>query len=362
MTVSIISLPAGKEFFIKKNIITLGRDKNNDVAIIKNSFVSRKHCQINFRDNKYFVEDLNSQNGTYVNGELIEAPVELKNNDTITLSVKGPIFQFKTYSESEKNSNNSTSKIKIILKKILKNTEIKNNLLFRLIGILIIFIIITSLFFFRTKIYLSLIDDEVKKEFIRVMLKYGEKNFPTNGEFIEKIRNYINVYKNSKDFREGLKRRKNYIKMIEKIFKKHKIPVDLSYLAFVESNYKPHAYNSQSGAKGMWQFMPATARQYGLIVNKNIDERTDTKKSTEAAGAYINDLLSIFGVDSFTIAIAAYNAGDGFLRLSLTKIKDPKKDRNFWYLYKNNLIPKETQEYVLKVLALMILCENLDRK
>ncbi|MCK4797716.1 MAG: FHA domain-containing protein, partial [Spirochaetes bacterium] len=229
MTVSIISLPAGKEFFIKKNIITLGRDKNNDVAIIKNSFVSRKHCQINFRDNKYFVEDLNSQNGTYVNGELIEAPVELKNNDTITLSVKGPIFQFKTYSESEKDSNNSSSKIKIILKKILKNTEIKNNLLFRLIGILIIFIIITSLFFFRTKIYLSLIDDEVKKEFIRVMLKYGEKNFPTNGEFIEKIRNYINVYKNSKDFREGLKRRKNYIKMIEKIFKKHKIPVDLSY-------------------------------------------------------------------------------------------------------------------------------------
>ncbi|MCG8571037.1 MAG: lytic transglycosylase domain-containing protein, partial [Spirochaetes bacterium] len=148
--------------------------------------------------------------------------------------------------------------------------------------------------------------------------------------------------------------------MIHQIFEESNIPLEFSYLAFVESQYQPKAKNYSSGAKGMWQLMTATARHYGLKVNRKIDERIDPVLSTRAAAAYLKDLVAIFGINNLTLAMAAYNAGDSAIVYSLKKIENPQADRNFWYLYQHNLIPDETKEYVLKVIAVLILNEYLN--
>ena len=197
----------------------------------------------------------------------------------------------------------------------------------------------------------------------KIMKKYQEKEYHMlNYEVILKVKNYINIYKEGQTYHIGMENRKKYINMIEEVFKNNNIPADLSYLAFVESNFNPNSYNAITGAKGLWQLMAPTARQYGLVVNSYADERLNPEKSTEAAAKYLKDLLSIYGTNSILLTMCSYNAGEQVIIYSLKLIKDPDKDRTFWYLYNNNLIPPETKDYVLKVLALKILSENPDIK
>ena len=359
MKALIITLPTNEEFLIKNDSVIFGRNKTNDI-VFKDSFVSRKHCTIFFKDNKYFLEDLKSQNGTYINGKLIKEVIELKNNDIISLGQNGPMYQFRIEEES---LNNNTNFLKKITKKFFRKKNIKYVIPF-------IFIILIVIGFYNFK-SLNLIKKEnqsnnkyseikLRFEFYKIMKKYEENYYHLDQILFKKIIKYIHQYKGSETFNDAKKRREKYKDMIENIFIKNKIPVDLSYIAFVESDFNQRAYNPYSGARGLWQLMPGTARQYGLKVNRKVDERIDPKKSTEAAASYINDLIAVFGLDSILLVLAAYNVGEGVIRNSLRMIDDPKKDRSFWYLYKNNLIPNETKEYVLKVIALMILCEDKD--
>src|SRR4030081_1626789 len=89
----------------------------------------------------------------------------------------------------------------------------------------------------------------------------------------------------------------------------------MGYVAWVESQFDPYA-ESSAHAKGMWQFMPDSARRFGLRVDDRVDERTDVAKSTRAAARYLAQLLAQFGGDSFMLAIAAYNKGEnGLMRV-----------------------------------------------
>jgi len=394
MKIFLIELPSKREVEILSETTFLGRTDDNQISI-KNSIVSKKHCKIFIKENDCYIEDLSSKNGTYLNGDIIDTETILKNNDMISLGKSGPIFQFKykatdTDEINSKILGNGTTK-HLFEKKIKKKIIINNKIILSFV-IVFLFIMLSlvlgfnilinkgknrqnleSIQYFENqyKINLTFKEDlsydikevdgklvSVKQLFIRLMDKYGEENYPTDDYTINKLNYYINYYKDTVTFKEGLERRTIYLPMIEEIFKKHNIPLDLSYIAFVESFYKPEAYNLNSGARGMWQFMIHSGKEYGLKINKTVDERLDVVKSTEAAAEYINDLLAIFGIRSITIAMASYNAGDGFLRWALKKIKDPIKDRNFWYLYNNKLIPYETREYVFKILALIILTEN----
>ncbi len=353
MQVSIITLPENIETLILKNSFTFGRNKKSDI-VIDDTFISRRHCRIFLNNDKYFLEDLKSQNGTFVNGILIKDAIELKNNDVISLYSNGPMYQFRI-------SQNKLNFIKNPVKNILHTKNFRF-----ILPILFVLLIIIGFYTFKKFNFLKNNNQinsqysqvKLRFKFYKIMKKYEENYYHLDKILFKKIVNYIDYYDNSTTFKEAKKRRIEYKNMIEKIFKKNKIPVDLSYIAFVESDFQPKAYNRYSGARGLWQLMPGTARQYGLKVNKYVDERIDPNKSTEATASYINDLIAIFGLDSFLLVLAAYNAGEGTISNSLRMIDDPKKDRSFWYLYKNNLIPEETKEYVLKVLALMILCED----
>lgn len=363
MKALIISLPKNIEFLIKKDPVIFGRSKKNDI-VITGSFVSRKHCTIFSKDNKYFLEDLKSQNGTYINGKLIKEIFELKDNDIISLGKNGPMYQFRIEEGSPDDKINFLNKG---TKKFFRIKTIKY-----IIPVLFIFLILIGFYNFKTLDLVKKIDisnlqsndkySEIKIRFAfyKIMKRYEENYYHLDQILFKRIVEYINFYRADVTFNDAKKRRERYKDMIEKIFTKNKIPFDLSYIAFVESDFQVKAYNPYSGARGLWQLMPATARQYGLQVNRKVDERIDPKKSTEAAASYINDLIAIFGLDSILLVLAAYNVGEGVISNSLRMIDDPKKDRSFWYLYKNNLIPDETKEYVLKIIALMILCEDTD--
>ena len=134
--------------------------------------------------------------------------------------------------------------------------------------------------------------------------------------------------------------------VIEGIFQSQGLPTSLIGVAAVESGFNPVAL-SPKGAAGLWQFMPGTARQYGLVVNANQDDRFDVLKSTIAAAQYLQVLHDQFG--DWPLALAAYNAGPNRVVHGIDRINA----RNFWALSRDFALPDETRDYVPKVLAAM---------
>jgi membrane-bound lytic murein transglycosylase D len=130
-----------------------------------------------------------------------------------------------------------------------------------------------------------------------------------------------------------------YKPLIDKALAGEKLPKGLAYLPVIESAYLP-TLTSRAGAHGIWQFMPDTAREYGLRVDWWIDERADPERSTVAAAKYLNDLHRMFG--DWALALAAYNCGPGRVRRTLTEAGAT----TFWELLDQGLLPKETRGYV----------------
>ncbi len=129
-----------------------------------------------------------------------------------------------------------------------------------------------------------------------------------------------------------------YFPMIESILDKHDIPLEMKYLAIVESALNPKA-KSRAGATGMWQFMYGTGKNYGLEVSSYVDERMDPIKATEAACKYLKALYAIYG--DWDLVLAAYNSGPGNVNKA---IKRSGGITNYWNL--RNYLPRETANYV----------------
>lgn len=147
-----------------------------------------------------------------------------------------------------------------------------------------------------------------------------------------------------------LKRSTRYLPFIEKELAANDMPDDLKYVAFAESALRPHA-GSAAGAVGFWQFIKATGRKYGLVVNADIDERRSVYKSTRAAIEYFKDLFNEF--HSWSLAAAGYNMGEEGLRseILLQEVND------YYLLY----LPLETQRYLFRILSAKLVLENPEK-
>ncbi|HYC93464.1 MAG TPA: transglycosylase SLT domain-containing protein [Thermoanaerobaculia bacterium] len=130
-----------------------------------------------------------------------------------------------------------------------------------------------------------------------------------------------------------------YKPLIDKALAAEKLPKGLAYLPVIESAYLP-TLTSRAGAYGIWQFMPDTAREYGLRVDWWVDERADPERSTAAAAKYLKDLHRMF--DDWALALAAYNCGPGRVRRTLNEAGAT----TFWELLEQGLLPRETRGYV----------------
>lgn len=181
----------------------------------------------------------------------------------------------------------------------------------------------------------------------RRFIKEEAEKFGIDVPESEEIKKYIAYYlRDKKGLEIALRRAKLYLPHIKKILRKHRLPEDLALLPLVESAFNPFAV-SPSGAGGIWQLMPDTARRYGLRVDGEIDERFDLEKSTEAAARYLKDLYRIFG--SWELVLAAYNCGEGC-------VSRKTGGGNFWKTKKN--LPRQTRRYVPKFFAALLIARD----
>ncbi len=150
------------------------------------------------------------------------------------------------------------------------------------------------------------------------------------------------------DFQNSLQRMAKYEGMITAKIDAKGMPRELIYLALIESNFNPTA-QSPVKAVGMWQFMSPTAREFGLSVGRRVDERKDPAKATDAALTYLTQLHTRFG--SWYLAAAAYNSGQGTVSKALRTVTGKTKgtDADFFRILPR--LPKETQDYVPKLIA-----------
>src|SRR5215475_13590936 len=148
-----------------------------------------------------------------------------------------------------------------------------------------------------------------------------------------------------------MERQGKYQPMIERILKEEGVPLDLIYVCQAESAFEPRAL-SRASAKGMWQFISARGKEYGLRQSWWIDERSDPEKSTRAAARHLKDLYQEFG--DWYLAMAAYNGGP----LRVQRAMERTGADNFWTLVDKRALPKETMKYVPNIIALTIIGKN----
>jgi membrane-bound lytic murein transglycosylase D len=154
------------------------------------------------------------------------------------------------------------------------------------------------------------------------------------------VKDYIK--RNDESLSKIKTRGEKHFGMMDSIFTRYGLPVELKYLAVIESELKSTA-TSRVGAKGPWQFMPGTAKELGLKITHRYDERTSYVKSTRAAALYLRDLHAQFG--DWLLVLAAYNGGPGPVLKAIKR----SGSRNFWKL--QNFLPAESRGHVKKFIA-----------
>lgn len=165
--------------------------------------------------------------------------------------------------------------------------------------------------------------------------------------FDQTVKNYMILYsekmKNSMGRMIGLSR--YYFPIFEETLSRYGLPLELKYMAIVESMLNPTA-TSHAGARGLWQFMFNTAKAYGLEINSYVDERLDVHKSTDAAARYLRDAYRVFG--DWSLAISSYNCGSGNI---MKAIRRAAGSRDFWDIYP--YLKRETRGYVPAFVGVM---------
>jgi len=183
--------------------------------------------------------------------------------------------------------------------------------------------------------------------------KGNEGNYAGLTGRIEKFTRYFQSRGRSR-FELWLSRSGKYSEIMRGILAKYGLPGDLVYLALIESGFSPHAY-SVARAAGPWQFIAGTARRYGLRVDWWADERRDYEKSTHAAASYLRDLYDMF--DSWPLAAAAYNAGEGKIQRAVARYKSD----DYSELIRHRYLAQETKDYVPKMIAALSIAKEPGR-
>ena len=192
---------------------------------------------------------------------------------------------------------------------------------------------------------------DLSSDVLKARLKKLDAQSPFNIEYNPALENTIKSFlKNrTKAFERLMAISEYYFPMFEEHLAKYDVPLEIKYLAIVESALNPKA-KSRVGASGLWQFMYPTGKQFNLEVNSYVDERYDPLKATEAACQYLSSLYGIFG--DWSMVLASYNAGPGNVSKA---IRRSGGSQNYWNIRKN--LPRETANYVPAFLATMYIYE-----
>jgi len=195
------------------------------------------------------------------------------------------------------------------------------------------------------------VDYELPTELLKERLAAMDAKSPFNIEYNIGLENIIKSFlKNrKKSFGRLMAISEYYFPLFEEALARQNVPLEIKYLAVVESALNPKAV-SRMGATGLWQFMYQTGKQYNLKIDSYVDERSDPLKSSEAAAQYMTNMYAIFG--DWDLVLASYNSGPGNVSKA---IRRSGGQQNYWNIRKN--LPKETQGYVPAFLATMYIYE-----
>jgi membrane-bound lytic murein transglycosylase D len=195
------------------------------------------------------------------------------------------------------------------------------------------------------------VDYELSTDLLKERLAAMDAKSPFNIEYNQGLENLIKSFlKNrKKSFERLMAISEYYFPMFEEAMARQNVPLEIKYLAVVESALNPKAV-SRVGATGLWQFMYQTGKQYNLGINTYVDERSDPLKASDAAALYMSNMYKIFG--DWELVLASYNSGAGNVAKA---IRRSGGQQNFWNIRKK--LPKETQGYVPAFLATMYIYE-----
>ena len=201
------------------------------------------------------------------------------------------------------------------------------------------------------QVYAEIVAHEAKPANLPVVDVEAVKSIPLPDH--RSIRSAVSLFSNEMhgDIQTYLTRSAKYRPLIEKTLAELQLPKGIGYLPVIESGYSP-TMTSRSGAHGIWQFMPDTAREYGLRVDWWVDERADPVLSTRAAAQYIKDLYREF--NDWSLTLAAYNCGPGRVRRALAETGAT----TFWELMEQGAVPKETRGYVPTFFATLTIASD----
>ena len=208
---------------------------------------------------------------------------------------------------------------------------------------------------------------------LNVARVFGECELTLPDVFVQEVNKYIKRWQSTNRFRDAILRAKenNYIIPISDTMLSQDLSPHFFYLALQESDFVPEKVGPQTNygfAKGMWQFIPDTARAYGLKLgplsqyrrHDPRDERHDFEKSTQAAASYLKDIYETEAQASGLLVMASYNWGETRVKKLIREMPENPQDRNFWLLLENyyDRIPRETYDYVFYIFSAAVIGEN----
>jgi membrane-bound lytic murein transglycosylase D len=212
---------------------------------------------------------------------------------------------------------------------------------------------------------------EEERIIFKIARLFGECDANVPDSFVKEVWKYIRKWKSSDRLRRGIERSvsENYLSTIVDAMAEHHLPPHFFYVALQESGFNPQAVGPKTRyghAKGIWQFIPMTAKQYGLQIGPlhkegvydPEDERFHFEKATEAASRYIKDLHNTLAQASGLLVMASYNWSETRVKDSLARMPESPKDRNFWRLLDTAKIPQETYDYVFYIVSAAVIGEN----
>lgn len=372
----------------------IGKGDSCDIKIGDDVMVSRLHARLSLERGLLWIEDLGSRNGTYINNKKIDKKTLLRSGDKVNIG------QVSTFQCSQWNALEPSRFASAVMTRVTDMTKYirrrpKRSLLpqFLLLQLLVAAVIGGAWFAgkkFKLRASTPVQESrppqqavaavpqpaavqtlsappEVARNFIwdeivTISRRFGDTPpSALDAQFQKKVEEWIERFTRRDAHKLLFEKKRKYWPEIESALQREGLPVELGYLVWVESEFNINAL-SPVGALGLWQFMPGTARDFGLRVDPGakIDERLNVEKSSKAAAEYLSMLLKQFGTDRYMLAIASYNAGQNKVQrktLAARIRRAPKPD--FWAL--RDQLPQETVDYVPKVLAAIIINRNPDR-
>ena len=212
---------------------------------------------------------------------------------------------------------------------------------------------------------------EEERIMVQMARLLGECEVNVPDGFVKEVQNYIRKWKSSDRLKEAISRAKlnNYVPTIIGALAENNLPPHFFYVALQESDFEARAVGPKTKyghAKGIWQMIPMTAKQYDLNIGPlykepkydPLDERFHFEKATKAASRYLKYLNNTEAQASGLLVMAAYNWGETRIREIIRRMPENPRERNFWCLLTKETIPQETYDYVFYIFSAAVICEN----